>query len=259
MIAGSGVDENGLTGDGQHAVPSRHQVDKFQILPCEFEDSNQIIDVELFTDRSSPISHVDDVTLNRSSDPNSIGGYREVIDELHISLKTLQLTLTENKRLLACVQAELDEEYRKRRHWETKFHRVNRDIGVSRGLGAGNQTEFNRDKCQRSSSRGSTTRNVDNGDSRRSDWQFTDQRNDSSRPERNMNQQGLHRVQYRQESQGRDGGEGHPGTYTRGVLPKRGMESLFFQGGRGAPRGRNNTFRGQLRKRGCFKCDNFFN
>jgi len=37
---------------GQHPVSSTHQVDKLLILPCEFEDSNQIIDVELFTERS---------------------------------------------------------------------------------------------------------------------------------------------------------------------------------------------------------------
>jgi len=88
MIYGSGVDENGLEIDGQHAVPSKHQVDKLLILPREFEDSNQIIDVKLFTDRSSPISPVNDVTLKRASDPNSIEGYRKVIDEQNRSLKT---------------------------------------------------------------------------------------------------------------------------------------------------------------------------
>jgi len=54
---------------GQYPVSSTHQVDKLLILPCEFEDSNQIIDVELLTERS-------------------IEGSREVIDELHNSLKT---------------------------------------------------------------------------------------------------------------------------------------------------------------------------
>jgi len=154
--------------------------------------------------------------------------------------RALHLNIDENERLLGSLQSELlgvrrklDEEYSKRRNWETEFHRVNRVVRGSQGLGAGSQTEFQistemgRDERQRSRSRGSTTRNVDSGDSRRSDGQFTDQRNDSSRPARNMNQQGLHRVQYRQESQGRDGGEGHPDTYTRGVPLKRGMQSFF--------------------------------
>jgi len=88
MISGLGDDDNGLEINGQHAVPSTHQVDKLLILPCKFEDSNQIIDVGQFTDHSSPIRHVNDVILNRASYPKTIEGCRKVIDELHHSLKT---------------------------------------------------------------------------------------------------------------------------------------------------------------------------
>jgi len=156
----------------------------------------------------------------------------------------------------------LDEEYSKRRHWETEFHRVNRDIQGSRDLGADSRTEFHnstkmgRDERQRSRSRGSTTKNVD---SRQFVRRPTNQRGGTPRPSDNMNRM-FHGVRRDvQESQGRDGGEGHPDTYTRGIPPKMGMQSLVFRGGRGAPRGMNKTFHRQLRKKGCFKCDNFLN
>jgi len=195
MISGLGDEDNGLEINGQHAVPSQHQVDKLLILPCEFEDSNQIIDVELFTDRSSPISHVNDVTLKRASDPNSIEGYREVIDEQHRSLKTLHLTLAENKRLIGCLQAdltgvpqELEGENSKRRQWETKFHRVNREVRGSRGLRADNRTEFQnstemgKDERRLSMSSGPTTT------SRQFDRRPAEQRRGTTFPSDNMYQ-----------------------------------------------------------------------
>jgi len=104
MSTRSGVDEDtvlisgvvdktraGQELDGQHPGSSTHQEDKPLILPCKLEDTtdvnatkaiNQIIDVELFTDHSSPISLVNDVKLNRTSYPMTIEGCIKVIDEL---------------------------------------------------------------------------------------------------------------------------------------------------------------------------------
>jgi len=93
--------------------------------------------------------------------------YREVIDELHNSLKTLHLTLAENISLIECLQADLlgvrqqlEDENRKRRQWETKFHRVNREVRGRRVLGAGDRSE-SQGEHRHSMSDGSTTRNVD--------------------------------------------------------------------------------------------------
>jgi len=108
--------------DGQHPVSSSHQVHKPLILPCELEDTtdvndttpmNQIIDVELFTDHSSPISLM-------ASYPKSIGGCIKVRHDLLQTEKALHLTIDENERLIGCLQSELlgvrrelDEEYSK--------------------------------------------------------------------------------------------------------------------------------------------------
>jgi len=103
MSTRSGVDEDtvlisgvfdktraGHELNGQQ-MSSERQVDKPLILSCEFKDTtdvnattaiNQIIDVELFTDHSSPISLVNDVKLNRTSYPMTIEGCIKVIDEL---------------------------------------------------------------------------------------------------------------------------------------------------------------------------------
>jgi len=200
MIYGSGVDENGLEERvGQHAVPSKQQVEKFQILLCEFEASKQII------------------------------------DELRHSLKTYEHLSGCLESELLGVRQELDEEYIKRRHWETEFHRVNREVLGSWDRGA---------------------------DSRQFAKRPTDQRRGTPFRSDNMNHtfQGVRRdVQARQ---GNDREEGHPSTYNRRALPRRGMHPSFVQGDwRASRKGNNNTFRGRLRKRGegCFKCDNFLN
>jgi len=264
---------------------AKQQVDKPLILPCEFDVTaeilidvigsttiNQIIDDELFSEQSSSNSYANNVRLDRTSYPETIEGCLKIIDELRQEKKILHLAITKNEQLWRDLKTEarnaqhkLDNEYRERMHWETEYHRVNREVrsgrahGRSRRTGFQISTEVGRDDHQQSKSREPATSEVDR---RQSDRRPADQRGVTSHHGYSRTRLFHGVLQDDKEKQSRDGEEEHPWTYSRGAHPRKGVQPSFVQGECGASRvANNNTFRGQTklgqkRGEGCFKCDN---
>jgi len=221
-------------------ISSEQQVEKLLIASNEFDDTTklindandvattkQIINDAQFGEHSSSINYESVVILNRTSYPNTIEGCIDVINKLRQSEKALQISIAENEQLLWSTQAQalngqlkLDKKCRERKHWETEYHIVNR--------------ELRQDDHWRSKSREPTTTR---GYSRQSYTGSVNQRRDSSRPGNIMDRPRQDSLGARQHVQDRQGGDRHERqmrSYSRGAVTRRGMQPSFFQGRRGA-------------------------
>jgi len=106
-------EEDGQETNGQYPVSYKQQVGEPLIVSSDLDDTaelnidvndvttiNQSIVDELFTEQSSSISYKNVVILDRASDPETIEGCIQVINELSHADKALHLIITENEHLL---------------------------------------------------------------------------------------------------------------------------------------------------------------